>query len=52
LQAIKIIAALLSWSRPSAFVGWDVEISGNKSWWNIQTFWQFRQFKMSNWSVE
>jgi hypothetical protein len=39
-------------ARPSAFAGWDVEIGGNKAWGNVQTFWQFRQFWMSNWSVE
>ena len=39
-------------ARPSAFVGWDVTIGGNKGWGTIDKFWQFRQFWMGNWSVE
>lgn len=38
--------------RPSAFVGWDVEIGGNKGWGTIQKFWLFRQYWMGNWSVQ
>jgi hypothetical protein len=39
-------------ARPSAFVGWDVEIGGSKDWGTVDKFWQFRQFWMGNWSVE
>jgi hypothetical protein len=39
-------------ARPSAFVGWDVEIGGNKGWGTIDKFWQFRTFWMGNWSVQ
>jgi hypothetical protein len=38
--------------RPSAFVGWDVEIGGNKGWGTIDKFWQFRTSWMAQWSVE
>ncbi len=39
-------------ARPSAFVGWDVTIGGNKDWGTLQNFWLFRQYWMGNWSVE
>jgi hypothetical protein len=39
-------------ARPSAFVGWDVRVGGNKDWGTIDKFWQFRQFWMGNWSVQ
>jgi hypothetical protein len=45
-------SANTSGARPSAFVGWDVEVGGNKGWGTADKFWQFRQFWMSNWSVE
>ena len=37
--------------RPSAFVGWDVEIGG-KAWGKVDKFWLFRQYWMGNWSVQ
>jgi hypothetical protein len=41
-----------SGARPSAFVGWNVELGGSKDWGTIGGFWQFRSFWMSNWSVQ
>lgn len=39
-------------ARPSAFVGWNVEIGGSKAWGTIPNFWLFRQYWMGNWSVQ
>lgn len=38
-------------ARPSAFVGWDVEVGG-KDWGTIDKFWQFRKTWMATWSVQ
>jgi len=37
-------------ARPSAFVGWDVEIGGSKDWGTIPNFWQFRMDWMAEWA--
>jgi len=37
-------------SRPSAFVGWDVEIGGSKDWGTVPNFWNFRSYWMSDWA--
>jgi hypothetical protein len=36
-------------ARPSAFIGWNVEVGG-KDWGTIQGFWSFRQFWMASWT--
>ncbi len=38
-------------ARPSAFVGWNVEVGG-KDWGTVDKFWLFRQYWMGNWSVQ
>jgi hypothetical protein len=37
-------------TRPSAFVGWNVELGGNKSWGTIDKFWAYREDWMSEWA--
>lgn len=37
-------------TRPSAFVGWNVEIGGNKSWGTVDKFWAFREDWMAEWA--
>lgn len=45
-------AANTTHARPSAFVGWNVEIGGSTAWGTVQNFWLFRQYWMANWSVQ
>ena len=42
-------ASNASGARPSAFVGWNVEVGGS-GWGTIQGFWSFREFWMASWT--
>jgi hypothetical protein len=37
-------------ARPSAFVGWDVEVGGSTDWGTISSFWEFRKDWMAEWA--
>ena len=41
----------ISHARPSAFIGWDVEVGGN-GWGTVNKFWDFRSNWMAIWSVQ
>ena len=36
--------------RPSAFMGWNVTVGGDKSWGTVQGYWTFREYWIADWA--